>query len=48
MTLNLMFPGLIVFALILIGIVFTVVEFKKMEQEEEREEGRRTNLSRKE
>lgn len=47
MTLNLMFPGLIVFALILIGITYTVIEFRKMERDEERKEGRQTNQSRK-
>jgi hypothetical protein len=45
---NLLIPGIIVFVLMLIGIVYTVLEFKKMEREDVREEGRRTNLTRKE
>jgi hypothetical protein len=37
MNFDLMVPGVLVFSLIFIGVVLTIVEFKKMEREEERE-----------
>ena len=35
MNFDLMYPGIVAFVLVLIGVVLTVIEFKKMEQERE-------------
>ena len=45
MNFDLMYPGLVAFVLVLIGVVLTAVEFKKMEREEERKEDGRTDRS---
>jgi cbb3-type cytochrome oxidase subunit 3 len=45
MNFDLMVPGVLVFSLIFIGVVLTLVEFKKMEREEEKEAAKRSNRS---
>jgi len=45
MTVNLMFIGIIVFSLILIGVGLTILEFRKMVREEKQEAARRWNRS---
>jgi|AntRauTorcE11897_2_1112592.scaffolds.fasta_scaffold26923_1 hypothetical protein len=45
MNFDLMVPGILVFSLIFIGVVLTIVEFKKMEQEEDRKSEKRSGRS---
>lgn len=45
MNFDLMVPGILVFSLIFIGVVLTIVEFKKMEQEEENKASKRSGRS---
>jgi hypothetical protein len=48
MNFDLMVPGILVFSLIFIGVVLTIVEFKKMEHEEETKSAKRSDRSEKE
>ena len=40
MTINLIFPAILVFALMLIGVVLTVIEFNRMERDEQDRNGK--------
>ena len=37
MNFDIMYPGIVAFILVLIGVVLTVIEFKKMEREKQQE-----------
>lgn len=43
MNFNLLYPAIIVFTLLIVGLVMTVLEFKKLEKEEKNENEIRNN-----
>lgn len=45
MNIDLMYPGIVAFVLVLIGVVLTVIEFKRMEQETEQKKASRADQS---
>lgn len=46
MNIDLMYPGIVAFVLVLIGVVLTVAEFKSMEQEKEQKKPGQADQSR--